>query len=493
MDRYLLNSFASKNRRSGSSLPVYRDAVDWDRFYAEYPPPDIWYAKIFQAPTAVIEDLQNVRFQQLIKDAWQNEFYQRRWSDAGVEPGDIRGIEDIVRLPPFNSDDIKDDQAINPPFGSIMGVCPRDDLPEMPLKVQTSGGTTGLPRPTLFGPIEWELNGLTMARELYVQGACPGDVLQIPTTCSLANFAWSYCKGAHEYLGVLPVTTGSGVVTPSRRQLEIAEQFGTNLWATFPEYALQLAKTSREEFGRDVRDLKTKFITSYLGPDLDGSLRKSVEEAWGCPVYDNYGTHETGGAAFEGPEKDGLYLMEDVCYFEVLDVDTNQPVRPGETGNLTVTLFQRRVPPLVRFNLRDLARLLPRSRSALNSNFRRMDHFLGRSDAMVKLRGTNVYPMACLGAVKSDSRTTGEWLCVVDQVLKDGTPRDEMTVRVELRRGATATDDLVQALERRLHSDLGVRVSIELVEEGTLAELANLGREGKPRRLLDRRKAAGRS
>ena len=116
-----------------------------------------------------------------------------------------------------------------------------------------------------------------------------------------------------------------------------------------------------------------------------------------------------------------------------------------------------------------------------------MDKFLGRSDDMVKLRGVNVYPMACLRAIKSDARTTGEWICVVDRFERDGVIRDEMTVRIEVQRSVTNVDGLKGYLEKRLQEDLGVKVTVELVEEGSLADVANLGREGKAKRLLDRR------
>ena len=364
-----------------------------------------------------------------------------------------------------------------------------DDLSHTTLKLQSSGGTTGKPRPTLFGPGEWEMNGLSPARMLHIQGARHGDIMQIPITCSLANLGWAYYYACHRYLGVLPLTTGSGLVTPSRHQLEIAFQYGTNLWVSFPEYLTQLAKVCREELGRDVRELNTKFIASYLGPDTEGTLRKQIEELWGCPVYDNYGTHEVAGGGFECPARDGLHLSEDAIFFEVVDVDTGEPVENGEVGNLVATAFYRRVPLLIRYNLRDLARIVSEEQCECGSNFRRMDHFLGRSDAMVKLRGVNLYPMACLPAVKSDQRTTGEWLCVVDRTEKDAVIRDEMTVRVEVRSDAGSTDGLKEHLERRMQSDLGVKVVVELVPDGSLMEDANLSGEGKARRLLDRRRA----
>ena len=81
--------------------------------------------------------------------------------------------------------------------------------------------------------------------------------------------------------------------------------------------------------------------------------------------------------------------MEDLYYLEILDTETSQPVAPAEIGNLVVTVFHRRLQPMIRFNLRDLARLVSTEQCACGSHFRRMDHFLGRSDSMVKIRGVN--------------------------------------------------------------------------------------------------------
>jgi phenylacetate-CoA ligase len=467
-------------------LPIYHKAIDWDAFFSEYPVPDVFERTVYRWPRDRLREFQNKRFMRLMQIGWSNPFYRRHWSAAGIAPGDIRSIDDIARLPAYTSDDVKKDQQEHPPFGDFHGMG-TGLLPTMPMKVQTSGGTTGKPRATLYGVTDWEMNGLTQARLMYIQGVRPGDVVQIPATCSLANLGWCVYKACHDYLGVLPLTTGSGVVTPSRRQLEIAFDWGTNVWSSFPEYLTQLARVCRDELHRDVRELKTKSIHSFLGPDTDNSLRRQLEEMWGCPVYDEYGTNEMGGVTFECVHKQGLHVMEDCIYLEIEDVETGRPVPNGTTGNMIVTILHRDLPPVIRYNVRDLTRIVSDAPCACGGTFHRMDKFLGRSDDMVKLRGVNVYPMACLRAIKSDPRTTGEWICVVDRREQSGVIRDEMTVRIEVQRAAPNVDGLKEHLEKRLQEDLGVKVAAELVPEGSLAEAANLGREGKAKRLLDRR------
>jgi hypothetical protein len=57
-----------------------------------------------------------------------------------------------------------------------------------------------------------------------------------------------------------------------------------------------------------------------------------------------------------------------------------------------------------------------------------------------------------------------------------------------VRDGISSRDELVPILEDRLKSDLGIRVTVELVSAGSLRDYT-YGREGKARRLLDKTRA----
>jgi len=74
----------------------------------------------------------------------------------------------------------------------------------------------------------------------------------------------------------------------------------------------------------------------------------------------------------------------------------------------------------------------------------------------------------------------------VEEIVDRGVKREEMTVHVEVKNGESR-DGLQAQLEKRLREDLGVSVPVKLVDQDSLREIANIGKEGKPRRLLDRR------
>ncbi len=63
--------------------------------------------------------MQEARFLECVKRAWKTPFYRRLWGEAGVEPGDIKGLETLSSLPSFDKSDIMDSIARNPPLGDF--------------------------------------------------------------------------------------------------------------------------------------------------------------------------------------------------------------------------------------------------------------------------------------------------------------------------------------------------------------------------------------
>lgn len=469
---------------SQKPIPYYWSSVDWEKLVADYPPPPHFDTTMAGLSDEALHELQDARFLARMEDAWRVPFYRDRWTAAGLEPGDVRGLDDLASIPTFTSEDLKHSAEKDPPFGEHQNFALSDMA--TPLKIQSSGGTSGLPRPTLFDPVAWEVQAIQFARAFVAQGSQVGDILQITLTNSLANTAWCSSTAAMHWAGMVPLTTGSGAVTSSVRQLELAREWGTAGWVAFGEYLKILAETA-ESNGIDLRkDLSTRFIHTYLGVDTDGHLRRLLEDAWGAPVFDNYGTHEVGLIGYECQGQDGLHVNDDTAVLEIVDRDSGLPLPDGGAGNIVVTSLHRSVPPIIRYDLKDLMRRESRSLCACGARTTKLSGFLGRSDEMVKLRATSVYPRAAQDTVQGDERSTGEFLCVVEKVGDGLSERERMTVRVEARRGAD---------EAALHADMaqglkvlfGVAVDVDIVPAGSLARFTGLGGEGKVKRLLDLR------
>ncbi len=120
-------------------------------------------------------------------------------------------------------------------------------------------------------------------------------------------------------------------------------------------------------------------------------MRSRMEESFRCEVFDRYGSRETGDMAGECDEHRGLHVLPWTCHLEVLD-GQDEPVGPGEEGEIVVTGFTNRAMPLIRYRIGDRARV-PAERSVCpcgrdtqmlaSITGRTVDMFLGPDGAMV--------------------------------------------------------------------------------------------------------------
>lgn len=457
-------------------VPWYYNSLDFDRLWQEFPPPPHFLKSVFRLSRDEIRTRQDERFRQQIARAWEVPFYQRHWTQAGLAPGDITSLDDIERIPPYTVHDLRDSIERAPPFGDYMGI----ELGAFPLVLQTSGGTTGLPRPMLYSPRDREVTNILGGRRFYLQGIRPGDLVQSTYSLGLSNGGFATREALWKYTGAVPVMTGSGASTPTRRQIEIMKAWRVNHLLGFPAYLRHMALVARDELGIDPRTLGLRSLGSHMGPEN----RRSLEELWGAPVYDMYGTNESGMMACDCHVRNGMHIMEDTYFLELVDPETNRPVAEGERGNIHITCLYKYAAPVIRFNVNDVSSFA-QGQCACGGTFRRLEKIHGRSDNMVKLRGVNVFPEAIGSLITTDARTTGEYVCIVEQV--GAAARDEMTVLVEVSDPALDKSALQQELEQRFREVLGVKVGVEPADRGSLDQYTGVTQTSKIKRLVDRR------
>jgi len=211
--------------------------------------------------------------------------------------------------------------------------------------------------------------------------------------------------------------------------------------------------------------------------------KASVSKMWGgADCYDWYGVGDTGAIAGEGPDQDGLYVMEDAQYLEICDIESGTLVEDGQSGDMVCTcLFKDDVYPIIRFNTHDVS-AFRQGQSSLGLNFQRIEGFLGRSDNMVKLRGINIFPQAIGPLMEELDSFGGEFYCQVD---RDEQGRDEMTVVAECRSDQAAM--LKPKFEALLKEKLGLGLNVKLVPVGTTGDVTQVDVRQKPIRLVDTR------
>ncbi|MGH2398837.1 MAG: phenylacetate--CoA ligase family protein [bacterium] len=107
-------------------------------------------------------------------------------------------------------------------------------------------------------------------------------------------------------------------------------------------------------------------------------MRQAIEDAWGVPVGNGYGTTE-GAAATSCGRGRGMHLNEDLCIFELVD-EAGHRVPTGERcAKVYVTNLMNLVQPLIRYELTDELVLIDEP-CACGSTLRRVDDIQGRTD-----------------------------------------------------------------------------------------------------------------
>ena len=438
-----------------------------------YPIGDAFLDRAKKLSRDELRHVQETMFAAVIARAWEVPFYRRRWSSAGIEPGDIRGLDDIEKLPPFSKADLMASVEVAPPLGDFHGIesLAADQRPSVVF--HTTSGTTGTPQPLFFGAWDREVQNLLLARAYRLQGLRDDDIVHSVYGFGMVNGGHYIREAVLHFTKALFLPAGTGLETPSVQQVGLIERFGVTVLVGFVDYIKRLAQVAREE-GLDPADLNVRMISGQIGQDD----RDEVSSLWGgAELFDWYGVGDTGIVAAEGPDRNGLHLFEDAHHVELLDPEKGTPVAAGHPGNICVTcLFKTTVYPVVRFDTKDVTTELT-GQGALG--LRRIAGFQGRSDNMVKLRGVNVYPTAIAAHLAEHPAALGEYICRVERK----NDRDDMTVMVEVHADALGNDEVRKDLAALLRQKLGVEITIETVGKGETAALTQIDSRQKPLRL----------
>ncbi|MEL7208599.1 MAG: hypothetical protein AAGK32_10275, partial [Actinomycetota bacterium] len=450
-------------------------AVDHAELQRRFPPAPEYFESAWLDDPERIEAKQLTRLAARAHQAQRVPFFARRWAEAGFDPRDLTSLDDLDRVPAYTVDDIRDSIETAPPFGDYQGVQPEDALRE-PMRLFASGGTTGASRPTLYTAWDREVGALLTARALYLQGIRPGDVVLNAWAYSTHNGAHIMDEALYKWLNCVVVTTGTGNVTASTKQVELARDYGATAILTTGDYLLHLADVA-EEMGLDVReDLDLRAL-----PNIGDRAR--LEARFGVPVLDSYGFHEVQWVAVECPARRGLHVFEDAYVVQIVDVDTGEPLPDGQQGAICITELYKTGSPQFRYNIMDLSTRYPREQCDCGSWLRRIAPFAGRADNMVKLRGVNVWPEA-VGAIATDvPGVSDDWFVRAHRV----GDQDAMTLSLVAEPDVADRDALAESVASALKDALGVRIDVAVVEPGDLDERTGFGTAAKLVRFEDAR------
>lgn len=415
-----------------------------------------------------IRKVQGERLRKTVERVYKNvPFYREAFKEKGIEPGDIKTVDDISKLPFTTKQDLRD----NYPFGLF--TLPMSEI----VRLHASSGTTG--KPTVVGYSQEDIVNWSnlIARCLVMAGGSKEDVVQVAYGYGLFTGGMGIHYGV-ERLGatVIPISGGN-----TNRQLMLMEDFGTSILCCTPSYALFLADEIREAGIRDNLKLKSGI---FGAEPWSSSMRKELETKLQIDAYDIYGLSEVmgPGVAMECKNKNGMHIFEDYFIPEIIDPETGETLPYGQKGELVFTTIMKEALPVIRYRTKDVCVLHAEPCSCGRTHIR-MEKITGRTDDMLIIRGVNVFPSQIESVLLEIGETEPHYQLVVS---RNGT-LDELEVMVEVSDKMFSDEvkrleELEKKLRHEIASILGISAKIRLVEPRTLPRS-----EGKAQRVIDKR------
>ncbi len=415
-----------------------------------------------------IRALQSERLVKQVKHVWDNvPYYRKKMEEKGVTPDDIKGVDDLYKLPLLCKDDLREAY----PYG-LLGK-PLADC----VRIQSTSGTTGKRVVAFYTQHDIDLWEDCCARAIVAAGGTKEDVCHVSYGYGLFTGGPGLNGGSHK-VGCLTIPMSSG---NTDRQLQFMTDLGSTIICCTPSYAAYLAESIHERGIKDQIKLKAGIFGAEAWSE---DMRKDIEEKLSIKAYDIYGLTETSGpgVAFECEEQTGMHINEDHFIAEIIDPETEEVLPEGEKGELVFTAITKEAFPLLRYRTRDIC-VLSRKKCSCGRTFVKMCKPMGRSDDMLIIRGVNVFPSQ-IETVLLQEGFSPNYQIVVDRVNNSDTFEVlvEMTPELfsdSLAHISKAEKDLVVSLK----SMLGIAAKVKLVAPKSITRS-----EGKAVRVIDKRK-----
>lgn len=434
-----------------------------------------WDPRIELMSQEEIRILQERRLRRKVAHAYAHSpFYRRKFDEIGLEPGDIKNLEDISKIPLTNKYEIRDSYAKSiaegkKPWHEFLTV-PEEDV----RTIHASSGTTGIP--TTIPYCEQEITSRTfffqgefILRQYWAAGLRPGDIV-----AHMWNLGGAMIGGANHIIArgacvpasfhiLLPTHVGR-----TEKILQIFKELGVAAFMATPSYAIYMLDYAKT-IGIDVKELKLKAVIcgGEPGPVSVPGLRERLGEGWGVndKVFDSYGAFGVW-LPYECECHTGFHIQADIGFIQVIDPVTKEELKPGEYGSIVGTnLYEwEEAMPFIRFDTEDRGCILwdpcPCGRT-----LPRIGSVPGRWDDMVKIKGYQLHPNAVEEIIGKTKGCAGEFLIIVD---KDEEGKDRVTIQVEYEPGIQNLKQFQADLQHSIRTVITLKANIEMVSKGTL-------------------------
>ena len=441
-----------------------------------------WSPALDTASRDTLTAIQNAKLAAVVPFLYENSaFYRRRFERLGMTPDDIRTIEDLERWPVVDKEEMAEDAAAHPPYGTYTAM---DDAlwAKRGWMMFSTSGSTGVPRVFRYSQIDREYWAWANARALHAMGLRPADTVFMVSGYGPHVWAW----GVQVALAKMNVAVIPGGGMDGRMRAGIVERFRPTVIACTPSYALYLGRVLQET-GIDpgTCGVKTLFVGGEPAMGI-GNTRHRIEELWQARMVEFYGCTEaaphTGGyscaANPTGDEGVFTHLMEDVGYWELVDPETRTRLPIGARGLTVCTNLNSESSPQLRFLVGDYTVLDDGVCACGRTHVRAMGSFAGRADDLINIRGINLYPVQIEQGVRAVPGLGDEYEVVLS-TNEDGL--DVVDIRVE-HDAHERPDAIAARVAEEVTARCEIRVGVTVLPPGTLPKT-----QFKAKRVIEKR------
>lgn len=389
--------------------------------------------------------------------AADNPFYRSKLREAGLDGGLSSLAEFFEKMPFTEKQELVDDQAAHPPFGTNL-TYPLEDYS----RFNQTSATSSRPMRWIDTPDGWQGLVENWKQVLHAAGVERADVLYFAFSFGPFLGFWTGWDAATQ-LGCLSIPGGG--LSSVARLAAIRDNQATVLMCT-PTYALRLAEIAAEnQIGLGEMRIRKIIVAGEPGGSVP-AVRKRIEDCWpGAAVFDHHGMTEVGPVSHECPQQPGTLLIIESAYLpEIVEPGGTRPVAPGELGELILTTLNRVGSPLIRYRTGDLVREDPDV--AGRHGYPQMalaGGILDRADDMVMVRGVNVFPSAVDDVIRSFA-DVAEYRVEVS----DAGSMAELNVRVEPVPECADAGQLAARIELRLRLTFSLRMPVAVCDHNEL-------------------------
>ncbi len=430
----------------------------------------MWQPELEAMPRQELKKLQDERLVWQVKRMYEKvELFRKRMDEKGLKPEDIKGVEDLHKLPFSYKQDLRDYY----PYGLF--AVPTKDI----RRVHASSGTTGKQIVVGYTDADLDIWADCFARQLVATGADENSFVHVGYGLGLFTGGFGAHDGAVR-LGAtaIPISAGN-----TQRQIQTMVDFGSTVLCCTPSYAMYLGETIEEMGLKDKLQLKAGIFGAEPWTE---EMRKQIEDKLGLKAYDIYGLSEImgPGVSYECECQAGMHVCEDHFIPEIIDPDTGEVLPEGEQGELVFTTITKEGFPLIRYRTRDICSL-NYEKCKCGRTHVRMNKPQGRTDDMLIIRGVNVFPSQIEEVLLSiGGDITPNYQIVIGR--ENNT--DTFEVRVEMSEellsdGVKGIAKVEKLISEKLRSMLGIGPKVSLVNPKTIERS-----EGKAKRIIDTRK-----